>query len=147
MRHAIMTKDDYTLLRLLPDQQRLEGKLKHATVLPADRVPPDVVTMNSRIRFVDGDVERHAKLVYPGEADGRGRISVLSPLGATLLGLAAGQATSARLPGSAPRRILVEEVLSQPERDLHRLSLEEKLDDALSQTFPASDPFTFALGY
>jgi regulator of nucleoside diphosphate kinase len=147
MKRAILTKEDYTLLGLLPDHRPLERKLARASVLPADRVPADVVTMNSRVRFRDGEAERHAKLVYPGEADGRGRVSVLSPLGAALLGLSAGQQVQARFPGSAPRRIRVEAVLSQPERTLRRHSLDEKLDAALEQTFPASDPFAFALGF
>jgi regulator of nucleoside diphosphate kinase len=147
MNRPILTKDDYTLLGLLPDHQRLERKLARASVLPADRVPADVVTMNSRVRYFDDGAERHAKLVYPPEADGRGRVSVLSPLGATLLGLAAGAEVQARFPGSARRRIRVAEVVSQPERERRRLSLDEKLDDALNQTFPASDPFSFALGF
>jgi regulator of nucleoside diphosphate kinase len=147
MHRAILTKEDYTLLRLLPDRQVLKRKLARASVLPADRVPPDVVTMNSRLRFRDGAAERHAKLVYPREADGRGRVSVLSPLGATLLGLSAGEQVEARFPGSAPRRIRVEAVISQPERTTRRRPLDEKLDEALEQTFPASDAFAFALGF
>lgn len=147
MHRATVTKEDYVLLSLLPDQRLLKRKLQRARVVSADRVPPDVVTMRSRVRFDDGGVARHAKLVYPDEADGRGRISVLSPLGAALLGLAAGQEIEARLPASAPRRIRVEEVVSQPEREARRQSLDEKLDDALMQTFPASDAFAFALGF
>jgi hypothetical protein len=38
-------------------------------------------------------------------------------------------------------------VLSQPERTTRRRSLDQKLDDALEQTFPASDAFAFALGF
>jgi regulator of nucleoside diphosphate kinase len=147
MHRVTVTKEDYVLLSLLPDQRLLKRKLQQARVVSADRVPPDIVTMRSRVRFDDGGVERHAKLVYPDEADGRGRISVLSPLGAALLGLAAGQEIEARLPASAPRRIRVEEVVSQPERETRRQSLDEKLDDALMQTFPASDAFAFALGF
>jgi regulator of nucleoside diphosphate kinase len=147
MHRITLTKEDHVLLSLLPEQQLLRRKLARARVLPADRMPPDIVTMRSRVRFSDGGVERHAKLVYPEEADGRGRVSVLSPLGATLLGLAAGEEIEARLPGSAPRRIRIDHVVSQPERETRRLSLDEKLDDALEHTFPASDAFAFALGF
>lgn len=147
MHVATLSREDHQLLRLLPGHRLLERKLARARVLPADRVPPDVVTMNSRLRFSDGGIKRYAKLVYPHQADGRGRVSVLSPLGGALLGLAAGQEIEARLPGSARRRIRVEEVVSQPERDMRRLSLDEKLDDALKHTFPASDAFAFALGF
>ena len=62
-------------------------------------------------------------------------------------GLSAGQEVLARFPGSARRRIHVEEVLSQPERNRRKRSLDEKLDEALQQTFPASDAFAFALGF
>lgn len=147
MQIATLSKDDHQLLRLLPADRLLERKLARARVLPADRMPPDVVTMHSRLRFSDDGVKRYAKLVYPHQADARGRVSVLSPLGGALLGLAAGQEVEARLPGSAPRRIRVEEVVSQPERSMRRRSLDEKLDEALKQTFPASDAFAFALGF
>lgn len=142
-----VTKTDLNLLRFYPGAQPLRRKLERARVLPSDRVPGDVVTMGSRVRFTDGGVRRYAKLVYPQEADGRGRVSVLSPLGTTLLGLSAGQEILARFPGSARRRIHVEEVLSQPERSRRKRSLDEKLDEALQQTFPASDAFAFALGF
>ncbi|MCC7272709.1 MAG: nucleoside diphosphate kinase regulator [Alphaproteobacteria bacterium] len=72
----------------------LERELDRASVVPADRVPPGVVTMNARLSFRDdrtGEV-RAATLVYPGEADiAAGRISVMTPVGAALIGLAEGQ--------------------------------------------------------
>ena len=147
MHRLTVTKTDLNLLSLLGQQpEPLRRKLAKARVVPRDRVPVDVVTMNSRVRFTDGGVRRHAKLVYPREADGRGRVSVLSPLGTALLGLSAGQEIEAKFPGGARRRIRVQAVIAQPERT-HRPSIDEKLDEALKQTFPASDPFAFALGF
>jgi regulator of nucleoside diphosphate kinase len=144
---SIVTKTDHKLLALLRPEEPLARKLARSTLVPADQVPVDVVTMNSRVRFEDGGVHRHAKLVYPEQADGRARISVLSPLGTVLLGLSAGQEVEAKFPGGARRRIRVEEVVSQPEREMRRLSLDEKLDEALKQTFPASDALAFSLGF
>jgi hypothetical protein len=45
-------------------------------------------------------------------------------------------------PSGGRRRLRVERVLFQPERRWMRL--DEKLDDALEQTFPASDAFVVA---
>jgi regulator of nucleoside diphosphate kinase len=58
------------------------------------RVPDSVVAMNSTVEFLDdahGET-RTVQLVYPGEADiAVNKVSVLSPVGAGLLGLKAGQ--------------------------------------------------------
>ncbi|NIJ21780.1 regulator of nucleoside diphosphate kinase [Sphingomonas naasensis] len=57
-------------------------------------IPGDVVTMGSRVEFVDEThgVPRTVTLVYPCEADiSEGRISILTPVGAALIGLRAGQ--------------------------------------------------------
>ena len=72
----------------------LLDELERAQVRPDDRVPPDVVGMNSTVEFVDEShgQSRVVQLVYPGEADiSAGRVSVLTPIGAGLIGLSAGQ--------------------------------------------------------
>jgi regulator of nucleoside diphosphate kinase len=58
------------------------------------RRPDDVVGMNSTVEFVDEahGQPRTVQLVYPEEADiAAGRISILTPVGAGLIGLRAGQ--------------------------------------------------------
>jgi regulator of nucleoside diphosphate kinase len=146
---TIVTKTDLKLLGLLSAPGPLQRKLARARVVPAGQVPADVVTMNSRVRYCDESdgMRRHVKLVHPQHADGRGLLSVLAPLGTALLGLSAGQEIEVDFPGGGRRRIRVEEVVSQPERELRRLTLDEKLDEALKQTFPASDAFAFSLGF
>lgn len=60
----------------------------------ASKVPPDVVTMGSSVEFVDegNGASRTVQLVYPPEADiSAGRISILTPVGAGLIGLREGQ--------------------------------------------------------
>lgn len=57
-------------------------------------IPADVVTMGSVVEFVDEThgVPRTVTLVYPSDADiAQGRISILTPVGAALIGLRAGQ--------------------------------------------------------
>lgn len=56
-------------------------------------VPPQTVRMKSRIEFVDegSGVRRTVQLVYPHDADiAAGRISILTPIGAGLIGMTAG---------------------------------------------------------
>ena len=69
-------------------------ELNRADVIPDAQMPADIVTMQSTVTFIDeaNGVERTLQLVYPAEADFEaGRISILSLVGAGLLGLKAGQ--------------------------------------------------------
>lgn len=69
-------------------------EIGRAKVVPDSRLPADVVAMKSKVRFVDeaSQLERTLQLVYPPEADiEAGRVSILSLVGAGLLGLRAGQ--------------------------------------------------------
>lgn len=79
----------------LPEVCRLLlQEINRATIRTAGRFPPDIVTMQSRVTFVDEGTgaERTVELVYPGEADiSAGRISILTPVGAGLIGLREGQ--------------------------------------------------------
>ena len=78
-----------------PDTQfmhMLQDELKKARVLPDDKMPGDVVTLNARVWITDldsGETDRF-KLVLPTDADGKTRISVLSPLGMALFGYSRG---------------------------------------------------------
>jgi len=77
----------------------LDEELSRARVVKQADISPDIVTMNSRsvFRFVDTNEERDVTLVYPDQADvDTGRISVLAPIGAALLGLSVGQDPLAR---------------------------------------------------
>jgi regulator of nucleoside diphosphate kinase len=67
----------------------LERELDRAEIMYDDRVPPNVITMNSHVRVTDLETgrEHEYKVVYPREADpSRGKISVLAPIGTALLG-------------------------------------------------------------
>ncbi len=68
-------------------------ELERAEVRPDPALPYNVVRMNSFVRFVtDKGTEHILQLVYPEDADIiRGRLSILSPIGTALIGLAPGQ--------------------------------------------------------
>lgn len=96
----------------------LESELARAQIVPPEEVAADVVTMNSRVCFRDlqsGD-EREVTLVYPNAASfEHGRLSVLTPVGAALLGLAVGDDIDWPMPTGDSRRLRVVAVPFQPE--------------------------------
>ena len=75
---------------------QLAAELDRARVVADDRLAQGTVRMGAVVRFsLDGAEPRTVRLVYPGEADiEQGRISVLTPVGAALIGLAVGQSIS-----------------------------------------------------
>nr|WP_047169548.1 nucleoside diphosphate kinase regulator [Sphingomonas sp. Y57] len=69
-------------------------EIERATLYPAARIPSDVVTMLSHVEFVDeaNGTSRTVQLVYPKDADiDAGRVSILTLVGAGLIGLREGQ--------------------------------------------------------
>ncbi|KFN48802.1 nucleoside diphosphate kinase regulator [Arenimonas composti] len=100
-----------------PVAEALEAELVRADVRTPDALPADVVTMNSQVVCVDdAGNSQTVRLVFPNEADAAtGKVSVLAPVGAALLGLTAGQAIEWPLPGGRTTRMRVEKVLYQPE--------------------------------
>ena len=77
----------------LPDAAKLLLEMARADVVTAETVPPNVVQMGSIVVFEsDNGEKRRVKLVFPGEADiAVGKISILTPIGAALIGLSEGQ--------------------------------------------------------
>lgn len=119
----IVTQADQALLMQLGPHAELRRELERAIVVSSVALPPDVVTMNSRVVYTDetADVQRVVKIVYPRDADAsEGRISVLSPIGTALLGLSVGQSIEWDFPDRSRRTLRVDELLDQPERKLHQ---------------------------
>jgi len=103
--------------RLRADLGRLHNELKTANVVEPQHVPPDVVTINSRIVIEDLDdgEEDTWLLSLPGEANiSDQRLSVLSPLGAAVLGARVGEVIAWRS-RDTKGRVKVKEILFQPE--------------------------------
>jgi regulator of nucleoside diphosphate kinase len=97
---------------------QLEEELARAVVVPRDKIPQDVVTMNSRVVFQNETTgeRREVTLVYPREADiDAGKISILVPVGTALLGLRVGQTIDWELPSGEKHRYRVMAVPYQPE--------------------------------
>ncbi|MCC5847541.1 MAG: nucleoside diphosphate kinase regulator [Verrucomicrobia bacterium] len=95
----------------------LEDELQRAMVLPPEKIPAEVVTMNSRVRYRDleDDTEMEITLVFPGDADiSQGKMSVLSPIGTAMLGYKAGEELEWRVPDGF-RKIRIEALTYQPE--------------------------------
>ena len=82
--------------RLEEIAEELTAELDRAKVVPAKRLPQNVIRMGSTVEFRSNDgQERRVTLVYPGEADiEQGKISILTPIGTALIGLAPGQSMS-----------------------------------------------------
>lgn len=96
----------------------LLNELDRASIVTDASLPGDVVRMGSLVRFRAGRDERTALLVYPAEADiASGRISVLTPVGAALIGLRTGQSISFRTRDGRPQMLTVLRVLPPPSGD------------------------------
>ena len=101
-----------------PMASLLEQELLRAELVAPASLPPGVVTMNSRVICQDeSSGERYeVELVYPQEADAHsGKISVLAPIGAALLGLSVGAAIEWPVPGGCVTRVRVIDVTFQPD--------------------------------
>lgn len=97
--------------------QRLLEEADRAVVLPAERLPPGVVTMLSHVEFRDEEsgAVRRVQLVFPGEADiAAGRVSVMTLIGAALIGLSEGQSICWPKRRGEPRRLTVLRVSRAP---------------------------------
>lgn len=99
----VMTATDHdrlsTLVEAISDKQPdvyeyLTAELDRAAVINGNEIALAVVTMGARVTFRDevSGQERTVTLVYPHDADlAAGRVSVLTPIGAALIGVAEGQ--------------------------------------------------------
>jgi regulator of nucleoside diphosphate kinase len=107
---------------LVRDLTLLHRELARADVVPSTSIAPDVVTMNSRVRFADEDkgAPREITLVYPEDASLKTAcVSVLSPVGSALLGLKVGQAIEWPFSDGHRERYRVLAVDYQPEAAGH----------------------------
>lgn len=116
----LIVMDDYVRLREIVGEHDLAEELDRAIVVPQERIPADVVTMNTRLIYADENAgnSREVELVFPCDADpSSGRVSVLAPVGCALLGLRVGQSIDWNLPNGRRHRLRVEQILHQPQSD------------------------------
>ena len=80
--------------RLPQVSELLLEEVSRANIYSPEKIPGDVVIMNSFVEFMDGSsgTTRSVQLVFPQDADiSNGRVSILTPVGAGLIGLRQGQ--------------------------------------------------------
>lgn len=95
----------------------LSAELLRAEVVAPQEIPPQVITMNSRVRLQDLDskVEVEYTLVFPPEANlDHGKISVLAPVGMAMIGYRVGDTITWQVPAGT-KRLKVKKILYQPE--------------------------------
>ncbi|KAA0013070.1 nucleoside diphosphate kinase regulator [Billgrantia pellis] len=98
----------------------LEAELERGEVVDPDKVPADVVSMNSQVQFTDLTRNRQMTrtLVYPHSlATTEDGLSVMAPIGAGLIGLRIGDEIDWPLPGDGKARLRIDAILWQPERE------------------------------
>lgn len=94
----------------------LTRELGRARISPASEFGADIVAMNTTLEYRDDTtgVTRQVTLVYPEEQDiAAWKISVLTPIGAALIGLAAGQSITWEDRTGEERRLTVTKILRQ----------------------------------
>ncbi|WP_295814955.1 nucleoside-diphosphate kinase [uncultured Nitratireductor sp.] len=126
---CILTTKDFTILEFLQERRHrlsdayaalLRAKLNDATVIFRDDVPANVVTLNSRVQFRIGDEPPQTRIISHDAL--QGFVGLTLPIttlrGLALLGRAAGETLLLPRDGVAPpERLLLEEVLYQPEAE------------------------------
>lgn len=98
--------------------ENLEAELDAAIIVKPEEIPSTVVTMGSKVRFRDEETgqTREVTLVYPRDADPQSnKVSILAPIGAALIGLSVGERIDWPMPNGRRRRLVLEEVVSQPQ--------------------------------
>ena len=105
---------------LCRDQQQvdlLDHVLETAEVRPPDRMPKNVISINSRVQVRDIDTQKEEvyTVVLPHEATASLRqVSVLAPIGIALLGQRKGLLVEGRVPGGI-RRLRIMQVTQSPD--------------------------------
>lgn len=114
-----LSQDDYDViadiaLRMERTAPKIAGmildEIDRAELHTADTLPPDVVAIGSDVEFLDesSGQTRRVRLVLPDQADiGSGRISVVTPVGAGLIGMSAGHEIEWPYPDGRPRKIRI----------------------------------------
>ena len=130
MRTILISKSDLERLKSLLASARkflrncgpehltaLEEELQQAEVTREEKIPANVITINRRAVVLDLDAGKKLEyvVVFPRDADvAKGRISVLAPIGAAVLGGRVGEIIEGRVPDGI-RRFKIEEVQRRAE--------------------------------
>ena len=92
-------------------------EIQRAAIIPRDQATDDLVQLRSIVTFTDLEraTPRAVQLVGPGQGTARPRVSVLTPVGAALIGLRAGDTFRWRSERGRRRILRVHHVSPDPE--------------------------------
>lgn len=99
----------------------LEQELNRANIETSELIPPDIITMNSKVLLKDleSNEEITYTLVYPEDADIlEDKISILAPVGTAILGFREGDVIDWKVPDGIVK-LKVIKILYQPEAAGH----------------------------
>lgn len=119
-RLSSLMRNDPRRALALPHRAAIEAVLDGCAIVPSQQVPPDVVTMYSQVELRDPHSGRSQTLTlcYPTDAaPAAGMVSVLSPVGASLLGLTPGSVAQWSTPGGEERHAEIAAIKFQPEAE------------------------------
>lgn len=92
-------------------------EVDRARLYEDDALPANVVRLGSEVEFLDDShgEARTVRIVLPPQADiAAGRVSVMTPVGAGLIGMAEGEAISWPCPDGRPRTLHILSVRQDP---------------------------------
>lgn len=94
--------------------ESLADELDRAEVVDADKLPPGVIRIGSTVDFtVDGQSQR-ATIVFPVDADfENGKLSILTPIAAALIGLSENQTIDWRTRDGKVQSVTITRVVNE----------------------------------
>ncbi len=99
------------------EAESLMKELNSAKIMEPEKIPANVVTMNSEVRisFLNTNKQIQFKIVYPREANVKeNKISIFSPIATALIGYKVGEEVEWIVPAGLTR-IRIDEIVYQPE--------------------------------
>ena len=97
--------------------EQILDEVNRARIHKDGALPKDVVAIGSEVEYLDDSTgeKRRLTLVLPPEADiEAGKISIMTPVGAGLIGMSVGREISWPTPDGRPRTFRILEVNQQP---------------------------------
>ena len=97
--------------------KELKEELDRAIIVESNKIPNNVITMNSKVclKDMDSGKEMVYVLVYPACADiEQKKISILAPIGTAILGYKVGEIIEWKVPAGI-MRLKVKKIIYQPE--------------------------------
>ncbi|PRC91114.1 nucleoside diphosphate kinase regulator [Solimicrobium silvestre] len=103
--------------RNLPGIDALLVELNRADIVSPEEIPDNVITMNSKARFIDDAtaIEYDLTLVYPHQANLPDTVSIFAPVGSALLGMSVKQTIAWQVPSGRTMKLRILSIIYQPE--------------------------------